>query len=125
MAKIMAKNDLMLVGRRAKIEIYDEFGSRGSRGGRDGDRYGDRGGRSDRGGDRERDPGFGRSDDADDWRRPAAAPARDDRGGFGGDRFGSRGGDRYGRQRWWIRRSRRIWRSRRLWRSRPRPWLRT
>jgi len=106
MAKIMAKNDLMLAGRRAKIEIYDEFSSRGSRGGRDGDRYGDRGGR-DRGGDRERDPGFGRSDDADDWRRPAAPPARDDRGGFGGDRYGSRGGyddrrggDRYGGDRY-------------------------
>jgi len=101
MAKIMAKNDLMLAGRRAKIEIYDEFGSKGSRGGRDGDRYGDRGG------DRERDPGFGRSDDADDWRRPAAAPARDDRSGFGGDRYGSRGGyddrrggDRYGGDRY-------------------------
>ncbi|CAG5113530.1 Oidioi.mRNA.OKI2018_I69.chr2.g7629.t1.cds [Oikopleura dioica] len=106
MAKIMAKNDTMLAGRRAKIEIYDEFSSRG--GGRGGDRYGrdDRDGRDDRRGGRERDPGFGRSDDADDWRRPAA-PSRDDRGGFGGDRYGSRGGyddrrggDRYGGDRY-------------------------
>lgn len=101
LALILAKNDMLVCNRRARIEIYEDF----VRGARYGDDRGGRGGGfAER---RDRDPGFGRSDDADDWRRPAAAssePSRDDRNDrYGGDRYGSdrggrddRGSDRYG-----------------------------
>jgi len=76
LAHVLAKSDHLLSGRKVRIEIYQR--------------------RDDRRGNR--DPGFGRSENSDNWRM--------DRGGGGGggrsDRFGDRRddrgyGDRYGR----------------------------
>jgi translation initiation factor 4B len=69
LAHVLAKSDHLLSGRKVRIEIYQRRDSR-------------------RGGDR--DPGFGRSENSDNWRM--------DRGGGGGggrnDRFGDRRDDR-------------------------------
>merc|ERR1711990_1301848 len=81
LAQVIAKTDQMLMGRKIRIEIYQDR----RRGGMD-DR--DR---------RDRDPNYGRSNDSDNWRRDDG-PRGGDRGGFGNrdDRggFGGRGGYR-------------------------------
>lgn len=77
LAQVIAKTDQMLMGRKIRIEIYQDR----RRGGMD-DR--DR---------RDRDPNYGRSNDSDNWRRDdgprggdrgGGGFSRDDRGGFGG-----------------------------------------
>jgi len=77
LAHVLAKSEHMLSGRKVRIEIYQA------------DRRDNR---------RDRDPGFGRSDDADDWRAMRRDPEPERRGGGYGDRGGGGGGG-YGRPR--------------------------
>lgn len=85
LAQVLAKSDFMLLNRKVKIDIYQPDSRFG------GDRRG--GDRMGRGGPGERDdPGFGRSDNNDDW-RGGGAPAEDRSSssrGFGGSSFGER-----------------------------------